>query len=137
MSTDDAWFYIGLGIVLVPYCPVIVIMLLRTRRRHRDWIHVAGTVTSVKTRRQTNGETRTAVRYRYVDATGRQRSGTDTPWLRAPRRKSRITVMYDPENPDRSEASSMTWLYVLLPVTAVLLLVGVWALAAGLRGLTG
>ncbi|MEB3367842.1 DUF3592 domain-containing protein [Saccharopolyspora mangrovi] len=137
MGTDEAWFYIGLGVVLVPHFPLVAVMLLRTRARHRGWTHVTGTVTSVKTRRQTNGETRTAVRYRYVDATGQQRSGTDTPWLRAPRRKSQIAVMYDPDNPERSEASSMTWLYVLLPISAVLLALGLWSVAAGLHGLTG
>ncbi|PSK95707.1 uncharacterized protein DUF3592 [Murinocardiopsis flavida] len=137
MDTDDAWFFIGLGIVLLPYFPCIVIMLLRARRRHRDWTRAEGTVTSVKTRRQNNGETDTTVRYRFVDASGQQRSGTETPWFRAPRRKSRIAVIYDPGNPERSEAASMTWLYVLLPVTAVLLALGLWSIAAGYLGLTG
>lgn len=137
MSTEDAWFYLGLGIVLVPYFPLILIMLLRTRRRRRHWTQVDATVTSVKSKRRNDGEVRTTVRYRYLDASGQQRSGVETPMLRAPRRKSRIRVMYDPDDPERSEASSLTWLYVLLPITAVLLGLGVWAIATGYRGLVG
>lgn len=137
MGTEGAWFNIGLGAVLVPYLPCVVVMLLRTRKRHRAWTHVDGTVTSVKTRRQSNGETRTSVHYRYVDATGQQRSGTDTSWFRTPRRKSQIAVIYDPADPERSEAASMTWLYVLLPVTAVPLALGLWSLVEGCRGLIG
>lgn len=39
--------------------------------------------------------------------------------------------MYDPDSPDISEASSMTWLYVLLIFSSVLLLVGVWMITFG------
>ncbi|SFS92707.1 DUF3592 domain-containing protein [Saccharopolyspora flava] len=136
MSNGDAWFFIGLGLVLAVPFPFALIMLVRTHARRRTWTHVTGTVTSVRTKRRNDGETRTTVHYRYTDALGQQRSGTDTPWFRAPSRKSDIAVVYDPDNPDRSEAASTTWLNVLFPITVVLLALGVWSLVAGLQSLT-
>ncbi|MDI2032633.1 DUF3592 domain-containing protein [Saccharopolyspora sp. TS4A08] len=135
MSSGDAWFFIGLGLVLAAHFPFVLIMLVRTRARRRTWPRVTGTVTSVRTKRRNDGETRTTVHYRYTDATGQQRSGTDTPWFRAPGRKSDIAVVYDPDNPGRSEAASTTWLNVLFPITLVLLALGVWSLVAGIQSL--
>ncbi|WP_425454317.1 hypothetical protein [Nocardia mexicana] len=86
----------------------------------------------MKTKRQNTGETQTTVQYRYVDSSGQQRSGTDTPWFREPKRNSRIAVMYDPDRPEISEASSMTWLYVLLVFSAVLLVIGAGLIVSGL-----
>ncbi|MFI5624610.1 DUF3592 domain-containing protein [Nocardioides sp. NPDC051685] len=122
----------GVGVLLALVFPVVLIMAVRTSLRRRSWIHVDGTVTSVKTKRRSNGETQTSVRYQYVDSAGQQRSGTDTPWFREPKRNSRIAVMYDPDNPEISEASSMTWLYILLVFSAVLLVIGVLLIASGL-----
>lgn len=124
-----SWF--GVGVLLTLVFPISLIMSVRTWLRRRTWIHVDGTVTSVKTKRRSNGETQTTVRYQYVDASGQQRSGTDTPWFREPKKNSRIAVMYDPDSPDVSEASSMTWLYVLLVFSFLLLLVGLWMIAFG------
>lgn len=125
-----SWF--GSGVLLTLMFPMSLIMAVRTWLRRRTWTHVDGTVTSVKTKRQSNGETQTTVHYRYVDASGQQRSGTDTPWFREPKKNSRIAVMYNPDSPDISESSSMTWLYVLLIFSFVLLLVGVWMITFGL-----
>lgn len=122
----------GVGVLLTLVFPIALIMTVRTWLRRRAWIHVDGTVTSVKTKRRSNGETQTTVRYQYVDSSGQQRSGTDTPWFREPKRNSRIAVMYDPHNPEVSEASSMTWLYLLLGFAAVLLVIGVLLIASGL-----
>lgn len=122
----------GVGVLLALVFPISLIMAVRTWLRRRTWIHVDGTVSSVKTKRRSNGETQTTVRYQYVDSSGQQRSGTDTPWFREPKRNSRIAVMYDPDRPEISEASSMTWLYVLLAFSAGLLVVGVLLIASGL-----
>ena len=122
----------GVGVLLALVFPIALIMAVRTWLRRRAWIHVDGTVTSVKTKRRSNGETQTTVRYQYVDSSGQQRSGTDTPWFREPKRNSRIAVMYDPGNPEVSEASSMTWLYLLLVFGAILLVIGVLLIASGL-----
>lgn len=123
-----------LGSLLALLFPMSLIMIVRTLRRRRAWIHVEGVVTSVKTKRQNTGETQTTVRYRYVDSSGQQRSGTDTPWFREPKRNSRISVMYDPDRPEMSETSSMTWLYLLLVFSLILLVVGVGLVVSGLGG---
>lgn len=124
-----SWF--GAGVLLTLVFPMSLIMAVRTWLRRRTWIHVDGTVTSVKTKRQSNGETQTTVRYQYVDASGQQRSGTDTPWFREPKKNSRIAVVYDPDSPDVSEASSMTWLYFFMIFSFLLLLVGLWMITFG------
>lgn len=124
-----SWF--GTGVLLTLVFPLSLIMAVRTWLRRRTWTHVDGTVTSVKTKRRSNGETQTTTRYQYVDASGQQRSGTDTPWLREPKKNSRIKVIYNPDDPDVSEASSMTWLYVLLSFSFLLLLLGLWMIAFG------
>ncbi|WP_241248866.1 DUF3592 domain-containing protein [Nocardioides turkmenicus] len=107
-------------------------MTVRTWSRRRTWVHAEGTVTSVKTKRQSSGNTQTTVRYQYLDSSGQQRSGTDTPWFREPKRNSRIAVMYDPDRPEISEASSMTWLYLMLLFSLVLFVGGVILIVSGL-----
>ncbi|MFE6508859.1 DUF3592 domain-containing protein [Nocardioides sp. NPDC057767] len=124
---------IGTGAGLALVLPIVLIMTVRTWMRRRTWTHVEATVTSVKTKRRNNGETSTTVHYRFVDSSGQARSGTDTPWFRAPKRNSRITVMYDPEREDVSEASSMVWLYVLLVIAVALFGLGATLILAGLR----
>lgn len=128
----DSLSLVGFGVCMALVLPIVLAMTVRTWSRRRSWTHVDGTVTSVKTKRQNNGETKTTVRYRYVDSTGQQHTGMDTPWFREPKKNSRIAVMYDPERPDLSEASSMTWLYVLLPISAILCAVGIALILAGL-----
>lgn len=112
--------------------PMSLVMTVRTWKRRRTWVHTDGVVSSVKTKRQNNGETQTTVRYQYVDSSGQQRSGTDTPWFREPKRNARIAVMYDPDRPELSETSSMTWLYLLLTFSLVLLVIGVGLILSGL-----
>lgn len=121
-----------LGVCLALVFPISAVMTVRTWSRRRAWTHVQGTVTSVKTKRQSSGETQTTVRYRYADASGQERSGTDTPWFREPKRNSRIAVMYDPDKPEISEASSMTWLYALLALSLVLFAGGLVLIVLGL-----
>jgi hypothetical protein len=120
------------GVLLALVFPMSLVMTVRTWARRRSWVHAEGVVTSVKTKRRNNGETQTTVRYRYVDSSGQERSGTDTPWFREPKRNARIAVMYDPARPDMSEASSMTWLYLLLVVSLVLFVVGAGLVVSGL-----
>lgn len=122
---------VALGVVLALLSPLSLVMTVRTWRRRRAWIRTEGVVTSVKTKRQNTGETKTMVRYRYVDSSGEQRSGTDTPWFREPKRNSRIAVMYDPDRPEMSEASSMTWLYLLMIFSLVLLVIGTGLILSG------
>ena len=109
-----------------------LVMTVRTWSRRRTWVHVEGKVTSVKTKRQTSGNTQTTVRYRYVDSSGHQPSGTDTPWFREPKRNARIAVMYDPGRPEVSEASSMAWLCGLLIFAVAVFAVGVVLVVSGL-----
>ncbi|MER7609916.1 DUF3592 domain-containing protein [Nocardioides sp. NPDC127503] len=118
------------GACLALILPMSLVMTVRTWIRRRTWIHADGTVTSVKTKRQSSGNTQTTVRYRYVDSSGQQRSGTDTPWFREPKRNSRIAIMYDPDRPEVSEGSSMTWLYVLLIFAVALFVIGVVLIAS-------
>lgn len=120
------------GVCLALTLPVALIMTVRTWSRRRTWAHVEGTVTSVKTKRQTSGNTQTTVRYQYVDSSGQQRTGTDTPWFREPKRNSKIAVMYNPEQPEVSEASSMTWLYLLLVFSVIVFVVGGVLIVSGL-----
>ncbi|GGR60141.1 hypothetical protein J2S40_004366 [Nocardioides luteus] len=120
------------GVCLALTLPVALIMTVRTWSRRRTWAHVEGTVTSVKTKRQTSGNTQTTVRYQYVDSSGQQRTGTDTPWFREPKRNSKIAVMYNPEQPEISEASSMTWLYLLLVFSVVVFVIGGVLVVSGL-----
>ncbi|MFD4325817.1 DUF3592 domain-containing protein [Nocardioides sp. NPDC058538] len=129
----DSLSLIGTGVLLALILPVVFIMTVRTWMRRRTWTRVDATVTSVKTKRQNNGETTTTVRYQFVDSSGQKRSGTDTPWFREPKRKSRVAVMYDPERPDVSETSSMVWLYLLLVFSMVLFGVGAGLIVAGFR----
>lgn len=124
------------GVFLALPFPMALVMTARTWMRRCTWTRTEGTVTSVKTKRHSNGETQTTVRYQYVDSSGQQRSGTDTPWFREPKRKSRLAVMYDPDRPEMSESSSMTWLYLLLMSTLILLVVGVGLVVSGLGGET-
>ncbi|MFD7073555.1 DUF3592 domain-containing protein [Nocardioides sp. NPDC059952] len=123
----------GTGVCLALILPIALIMTVRTWMRRRTWTHTEATVTSVKTKRRNNGETSTTVHYRFVDSSGQERSGTDTPWLRAPKRNSRIAVMYDPEREGVSEASSMVWLYVLLVFALALFGLGAVLIVTGLR----
>lgn len=129
----DSLNLIGMGVCLTLILPIVLIMTVRTWMRRRTWTHTEATVTSVKTKRQNNGETSTTVHYRFVDSSGQKRSGTDTPWFQAPKRNSRIAVMYDPEREDVSEASSMVWLYVLLAFAVALFGVGAALIVAGFR----
>lgn len=122
------------GALLVLVFPMSLVMTARTWIRRRAWIHVEGVVASVKTKRRNTGETQTTVRYRYVDSSGQERSGTDTPWFREPKRNSRIAVMYDPHRPEVSEASSMTWLYLLLIFSLGLLVIGAGLVVWGFGG---
>lgn len=122
------------GGLLALIFPMSLVMTVRTWTRRRAWVHAEGVVTSVKTKRRNNGETQTTVRYRYVDSSGQERFGTDTPWFREPKRNSRIAVMYDPDRPEVSEASSMTWLYLLLIFSFVLLVVGAGLAVWGFGG---
>lgn len=122
---------VGFGACLALILPMSLVMTLRTWSRRRTWVHAEGKVTSVKTKRQSSGNTQTTVRYRYVDSSGQQRSGIDTPWFREPKRNSHIAIMYDPDRPEVSEASSMTWLYVLLIFAVVLFFIGVALVASG------
>lgn len=128
----DSLSLVGSGVCMALLLPVSLIMTVRTWSRRRSWVHTEGKVTSVKTKRQTSGDTQTTVRYQYVDSAGQQRSGTDTPWFREPKRNSRIAVMYDPDRPEVSEASSMTWLYSLLIFAVVAFVIGVMLVMSGL-----
>ena len=127
----DSLGWVGVGVLLMLVFPISLIMLIRTSLRRRSWVHVVGTVSSVKTKRRNNGETQTTVRYRFVDVSGQERSGTDTPWFREPKKNSKIAVMYDPDSPDVSEASSVTWLYVFVAFSFVLLILGAWMVTFG------
>ncbi|NGN96067.1 DUF3592 domain-containing protein [Nocardioides sp. KC13] len=123
---------VAFGVCLALVFPMSLVMTVRTWSRRRTWVHAEGTVTSVKTKRQSSGNTQTTVRYQYLDSSGQQRSGTDTPWFREPKRNSRIAVMYDPDRPEISEASSMTWLYLMLLFSLVLFVGGVILIVSGL-----
>lgn len=123
---------VGFGVCLAIILPMSLAMTVRTWIRRRTWVHTEGKVVSVKTKRQTSGNAQTTVRYRYVDSLGVPQSGTDTPWFREPKRNSRISVMYDPERPEISEPSSMTWLYVLLTFSLFLFVIGAVLVVSGL-----
>ena len=129
---NDMWTLVGFGVIMLLTALMFLVMLWRTMSRRRQWTRVDGTVTSVRTKRQNTGETQTTFNYRYVDATGEQQRGTDTPLLRAPRRKATVAVMYDPAEPARSEIASTPWLRTLAVLSVLLICVGGWVLAGAI-----
>lgn len=123
---------VGLLFVVIPVAAAAVVTTRLVRRR-RAWTRVTGTISSVKTKRANDGTTTTTVRYRFVDAAGRQRSGTETT-LRTPKKGKKVGVMYDPDDPDTNELSSAAFLVVVLPLLAVMSGFGVYLVLSGLSG---
>lgn len=117
---------VGLLFIVIPAVAGAVVTTRMVRRR-RTWTQVSGTVSSVKTKRADNGTTTTTVRYRFVDANGEQRSGSETT-LRTPRKGKKVGVMYNPDNPDDNELSSTAFLILVLPLLAVMIGFGVYML---------
>lgn len=126
---------LGLLFIVIPLAAGSVVTTRMVRRR-RTWTRVTGIVTSVKTKRNNDGTTTTTVRYRFADATGAQRTGTETT-LRTPRKGKKVGVMYDPDNPDVNELSSVAFLVVVLPLLAVMSGFGVYMVLSGLADLSG
>lgn len=126
---------IGLLFIVVPAVAAAVVTTRMVRRR-RTWTHTTGTISSVKTKRDSNGTTTTTVRYRFVDTTSQQRHGSETT-IRTPRKGKKVRVMYDPDNPDRNELSSIAFLVLVLPFMAAMIGVGVYLLLAGLADISG
>lgn len=108
----------GLLLMAVPL-PANLAFLARQHRRRRRWVRAEGIVVSSKYRKspaaEDSGNYRT--KYRFVDRSGQHRSGAETT-LRRRKKGSSIPVMYDPDDPDRNELSSIGWLYLLLVGTA-------------------
>jgi hypothetical protein len=115
---------VGLLFIVIPAVAASVVTARMVRRR-RSWTRVTGTVSSVKTKRSSNGTVTTTVRYRFTDAHGGQRSGTENT-LRTPRKGKQVGVMYDPEDPDSNELSSVAFLVVGLPLIGVMIGFGVY-----------
>ncbi|GAB3421949.1 DUF3592 domain-containing protein [Flindersiella endophytica] len=126
---------LGLLFIAIPLVAGSVVTARMVGRR-RSWTRVTGTVTSVKTKRADNGTTTTTVRYRFSDVTGEQRTGTETT-LRTPRKGKQVGVMYNPDNPDDNELSSVAYLVLVLPLMAVMCAFGVYLFLSGLADLSG
>ncbi|MFG3343131.1 DUF3592 domain-containing protein [Glycomyces sp. NPDC048151] len=125
---------VGLLFIVFPAVAACV-FTARFVKRRRTWTHVTGTVTSVKTVRTSN-DTTTTVRYRFTDATGEQRSGTETT-LRTPREGKKVGVMYNPADPNDNELSSVAFLVLVLPFMMGMIGFGVFMFLSGLADLSG
>lgn len=125
---------LGLLFIVIPAVAASVMTTQMVRRR-RTWTRVTGTVSSVKTERSGNGDVTTTVRYRFVDATGGQRSGTETT-LRTPRKGKQVGVMYNPDDPNDNELSSVAFLVLVLPLLAAMIGFGVYMFLSGLADLS-
>jgi hypothetical protein len=132
---EISWFVgvpLGLLFIVIPLVAASVVTTRMVRRR-RTWTRVTGTISSVKTKRASDGTTTTTVRYRFSDATGEQRTGTETT-LRTPRKGKRVGVMYNPDDPDDNELSSVAFLVLILPLMALMSGFGVYMFLSGLAG---
>ncbi len=98
------WLTAAAGVLLVLF--MLKYLLLVVRRR-RTWVLTEATVGKVRTQQAsaTGSGGGTFVNYHYTDAHGQQHMGVDTPWFRAPRRRSLMKVRYHPDEPGRSEAA--------------------------------
>lgn len=103
-----AWITVVTGVCLVA---IMLKYLVIIERRRRTWVPTEATVRNVRTRQPSasGGDGGTYVNYHYTDTSGQQHIGVDSPWFRKPKRKSKLQVRYDPENPETSEAEMPLW----------------------------
>ncbi|HXH79990.1 DUF3592 domain-containing protein [Nocardioides sp.] len=100
------WVTVAAGVFLVA---IMLKYLMMIWRRRRTWVVTEATVGKVRTRSSSSGEGGTYVNYHYTDSSGERHMGVDSPWFRAPKRKSKLQVRYDPEHPGMSEALMPLW----------------------------
>lgn len=96
------WLFAPLGVLLV--ATMLKYLALVVRRR-RTWVVTEATVGKVNTRQASATGTGggTFVNYHYTDARGQQHMGVDSPWFGKPKRKSKLRIRYEPDEPARSE----------------------------------
>lgn len=125
------WIPATAGALLVVFMGQYVLL---TVRRRRTWVATEATVGKVRTRQASasGGDGGTYVNYHYADAHGQQHMGVDEPWFRKPKRKSKLRIRYDPDEPARSEAVTP-----LVGELAIVVVVAGWGVALIWMSLAG
>jgi hypothetical protein len=130
---DLGWGWVTLvgGVVLIAFMLKYLLLVFRDRR---TWVVTEATVGKVNTRQASATGTGggTFVNYHYTDAHGQQHMGVDSPWFGKPKRKSKLRIRYDPDEPARSE--------VVTPLAgelAIFVVVTAWGVAMILMSLAG
>lgn len=138
-NADLPW-YVSLGLGLVALTAGIGIGLYQWNRR--AWSDAEGTVTSVTTRTSTNNDGGTnethVVTYRFFDGFSEiPRTATTETFIRNHEKGQSVPVRFDPDDPDRSNLSTLRGRKLGWASAIVLLVSGIVLAVSGFADLIG